>query len=654
MHVKIAWDIYNDKKRKQQQKEQPTIALFDPVNLASNPKTIANPLLTHSNPLRIGAQPTAAATVSHIENQGPQTVPLNTTNNPTPSADPVLMSISNYTTTTIKAHDPYNGLTTLTSSQSVTTITSQYATRLPSPFASSALPPNPNLPALFPPPSLTPNPFTNELWPRKPISSTTPLYRNQLMAPTQTVAQPPADYYPSTVHPTSQALSVWASFRPSTPTTTLASNELHNYNYSSIPSSGQKRKHSEINNGKNLQRASSRDNHLHHLGNQPSSSIVYPNGDLSRSENSSENDGKKSKCNRIDNESYLHQNTDSMNSLNNTSNALKPPPPSMFPHHALHQQQSSQSFNNLSTSTPVFEHHRYYDLLNNPNVPNTPNPYPPTPPSTAFITATNANDSHPGTPKTPLWGQMNLSQPPTTPHPPPSSLVPDPFKSLQDISLRAGLAAPDRENIFSRYSLLNSSGGGASILEKLDKDQVEKLEMMKMNQNCIIGGRSSTKPIETSNSNVGKFPSNLPSSSSSTSNSAQYSQFPFLNPSLYLQPSHRLFSSNAATTDPISPQDRSTLNGLTNSSASAIGNVVSGSNVPTASSFSSNILSSATASSLTHPHHANPYLFLPPSTTNQYVGQSTMMNFMKAAAAAAAVLESNPGPSGPNNFGPIV
>lgn len=48
----------------------------------------------------------------------------------------------------------------------------------------------------------------------------------------------------------------------------------------------------------------------------------------------------------------------------------------------------------------------------------------------------------------------------------------DPFKNLHDFQVRPDFL--DRDNIFQRYSLLNSSGGGASLMERLAKESAEK------------------------------------------------------------------------------------------------------------------------------------------------------------------------------------
>ncbi|CAG2162010.1 unnamed protein product, partial [Oppiella nova] len=48
----------------------------------------------------------------------------------------------------------------------------------------------------------------------------------------------------------------------------------------------------------------------------------------------------------------------------------------------------------------------------------------------------------------------------------------DPFKSLHELQVRPDFL--DRDNIFQRYSLLNSSGGGASLMERIAKESAEK------------------------------------------------------------------------------------------------------------------------------------------------------------------------------------
>nr|XP_046916371.1 serine/threonine-protein kinase pakG-like [Dermatophagoides farinae] len=195
-----------------------------------------------------------------------------------------------------------------------------------------------------------------------------------------------------------------------------------------------------------------------------------------------------------------------------------------------------------STALPNEQQQRYFDLLNAAAAAAATNngPFPPTPPSTAFLpgrtsvdiasqsqrpttaTATTTTTTTSKAP-TPLWPSLGHHHhyPGSTANS--SPIVPDPFKSLQDISLRAGLVTPDRESIFSRYSLLNSSGGGASILEKLNKEQIEKLEMLQTNEKKSDNNKS-TRSHHSATVHPGLAPNNL--STTAGPSSSAYSPYP--------------------------------------------------------------------------------------------------------------------------------
>lgn len=78
----------------------------------------------------------------------------------------------------------------------------------------------------------------------------------------------------------------------------------------------------------------------------------------------------------------------------------------------------------------------------------------------------------------------------------------DPFKSLHDFQMRPDFL--DRDNLFQRYSLLNSSGGGASLMEKLAKESAEK-EMLSHS----IEKHNNSKPLPHMRPNDTPFPSGL-------------------------------------------------------------------------------------------------------------------------------------------------
>ena len=112
----------------------------------------------------------------------------------------------------------------------------------------------------------------------------------------------------------------------------------------------------------------------------------------------------------------------------------------------------------------------------------------------------------------------------------------DPFKNLHDFQMRPDFL--DRENIFQRYSLLNSSGGGASLMEKLAKETAEK-EMLshsleKHNSKLLPHLRSNETPFPSGlglHSPHTSHPSHMPPSVStpSSSSSAIFPANPYLN-----------------------------------------------------------------------------------------------------------------------------
>ena len=137
-------------------------------------------------------------------------------------------------------------------------------------------------------------------------------------------------------------------------------------------------------------------------------------------------------------------------------------------------------------SPSASEHQRYMEMMSISNALANGLPPPPLPSSSPSTNAFLSPQSgyNPATSR-PLWPYGPLP-PPGQPSPSSlmgSSMMADPFKSLTDISLRPGMVSHDRETLFSRYSLLNSSGGGASIFDKMSKEQLEKFDMLQSKPN---------------------------------------------------------------------------------------------------------------------------------------------------------------------------
>ncbi|OTF83074.1 hypothetical protein BLA29_008748, partial [Euroglyphus maynei] len=272
------------------------------------------------------------------------------------------------------------------------------------------------------------------------------------------------DYYSAmSANPASSALSAWAALNRPHADLMSSSPTLTSTNQSPLSMDkhgGQKRK----NDSSDSKNRSSNKQHNHHH--------QHHNGDIHNRTETSASGSKKSK------QMKQQQSTENGNTGYLSHHHPNLPLSSLYP------------YSSSTSTTPTDQQHRYFDLMNAAAVAATGNngPFPPTPPSTAFLPGRSSVE--PPTTGIPLQSQTPAT---TTHHVWPSlsyptcsssasPIVPDPFKSLQDISLRAGLVTADRESIFSRYSLLNSSGGGASILEKLNKEQIEKLEMLQTNE----------------------------------------------------------------------------------------------------------------------------------------------------------------------------
>lgn len=120
----------------------------------------------------------------------------------------------------------------------------------------------------------------------------------------------------------------------------------------------------------------------------------------------------------------------------------------------------------------------------------------------------------------------------------PSSQHPDPFKSLHEFQIRPDFL--ERDNVFQRYSLLNSSGGGASLMEKIAKENAEK-ELRELNNSFNEKHNSKLRISEPTTTFTGLPPPPPPPPPplppSTTSLSASSSLFP-ANP--YLNSLHSL------------------------------------------------------------------------------------------------------------------
>lgn len=667
MHVKIAWDIYQDKKQQkgQQQKLQQQKKDASSSGKTSNhhyhrsaksSKTSSTSSSSHSSPLPNVAAPNA--TILDKQQQPPPIPNINKNSDPgapphshstAVPTDPVLMSISNYTTTTIKAHDPYNGLTTLTRSQSVTTITQQYPSRFGSSFGTASLSAPPNFPALFPPPtpnpSMTPiNPF--EIWSRPPI------YRPNTLLPS-------ADYYHA-MNSTPSPINAWAALPPRPPLnhepsiSSLNTNPNNTNNRANCEttkkSSSHKRKHNDADNGKD--RALNKHN-------------SYPNGDICRNEQSN-NKSKSSKQARIENGYNSTANVYNIgdNAQSNPTSDLflnslippasqifGPPPPTPAAYNPLHAAAAAAA----AAAASAADQQRYLELLNAAAASSASSSpatsFPPASPAASLLPGCSSTDPSlqpPTSSKSALWpppisianSQTHSGQPSSSSS---SMMMPDPFKSLQDISLRAGLVNQDRENVFSRFNLLNSSGGGASILEKLNKEQMEKLEMMQMNQNANSKHETTNKSSSNRNNvayhlaSSSTMSSNLPTASQTSS--ITVSSAPSVSSTPYGTVTHPSYPHQSYLNSLyIPPPPLFGTNAYPNGSTAAAALAVTGQNNETVAGSSS---------PAAYVHHQFMY-------SNPFVasGSPAMANFMKAASTSATFLDSatKGNPSGVHNF----
>ena len=497
MHIKIAWEIYQKQKQKR----------GDSKHLSNSTDKLSS-----------------AKSSSSKSNKNSSSRPSNNEQSSTPS-NHSLKSSSNIMK---NSFDSMNGQSSALRSSSATTFSSSYPPRYGTPLSASSMSAPPMLPGLFP--TSMPSPLQlpglmPDNWPR-------PLLPGSLPGPLTSNRGPFSfpDYYAS-VNSASSALSAWAAnIKP--PSDSNNHNGSTGKTHEKSSSSGHKRKHESYESSK--ERASSSSKHSsyqngdirsepsnkkihsssskHNKSDASSGRSVYENGDNYRTRTSDHSDALSH------NKPLSELKHDTRNSFSNTSSSLTPP---MFASH--------------STFTSN-EHQRYIDLLGGmPPLGSYPQPNP-------YISSRSNPDlsSRPlwpfGMPPPPLPSTSTSSSTGCAPAPP-SAMMPDPFKSLQDISLRPGLVTPDRENLFSRYSLLNSSGGGASIFDKLNKEQLEKYEML---QNHNKTNSSNPKPdslmSSSSSSSTSRSSNTNHLSMSTTSITPPSAHFSY--PSPYLNPLH--------------------------------------------------------------------------------------------------------------------
>lgn len=309
-------------------------------------------------------------------------------------------------------------------------------------------PPSMSAPPMLPPfPSFPPRPplsscFITDAW---QCNS----FPGNPMAPPTRPQYAMHDLY-ANVNSASSALSAWANnlTKPTLETVMLPSQSastLPDKNIVATNNSGTKRKHEESE-GKNNSSSSRQNSHHNgdahsntHKKHASSKNSVLANG--SRSSNETKSESSKSKR-----ETPKQQSVEPSSSFNGI--LLPPKPPTSAP--------TSASL--LGSSFPN------YDLF--AGMP---------PPPNLYLDSRNGSDL-----SRPSWPyHMALSSTSSSPSMiPPNSMIPDPFKSLQDISQRPGMVNQNKESLFARYSMLSSSGGGASIFDKLTKEQMEKYESM--------------------------------------------------------------------------------------------------------------------------------------------------------------------------------
>lgn len=315
-------------------------------------------------------------------------------------------------------------------------------------------------------------------------------------APAQFASNPLLDYY---------NLSLWGSNAlngmhsqaplalppPPTPTSSsLSETNTHNH---TTPSSNQlnkahKRRHEEDN------------VHEHGFNHSSKSNSIYQNGELMRSNELSHHSTKKSSspskhsggsCSSSSkHRSSVDAHEHSKKKHKREESPLASVPPASTP--------SASMFPTLpSYLDPHANPSRLPDLLASAPFMHPPAPRPPGHSNDMMRSLWPHFPPMPSTSSTP-----SFSVPP--PPPPPLSSIPDPFKSLQDISQRPGMMSTAPDAIFSRYSLLNSSGGGASILDSLSKDQRKELDK---NSKRGHGSSSSTSSPSLGGNNLSLVPS---------------------------------------------------------------------------------------------------------------------------------------------------
>lgn len=495
MHIKIAWEIYQKRKSSESKSGHSSSCTSKP--------SLSKSTLPKSNKI-----------LSSRSSSEQSPVPNNHSSK----------SSSNHMKNSL---DSLNGQSNSLRSSSATTFTANYPPRYGTPLGNSSMSAPPMLPGLFPPPMQLQG-LMPDVWPRPPLPGSMPAplpNRGPFSFP---------EFYAS-MNSASSALTAWAAgIKPPGDALTnhnsiACSSPVKSHEKSS--SSGHKRKHESS----EKERAS--------YSSKLNQSTSYQNGDIrnelpnkkfhsSSSKHSLKSDGSNSR--RVyENGDNIHSHK--MKTVDAQRNAFSttPAPSALTP----------PMFGSFGAS----EHQRYIDLLGGMaplGAYSQPNPY--------LTPRTNADLS-----SRPLW-HFGMPPPPPLPStsssvssassvPPPSALMPDPFKSLQDISLRPGLVTPDRETLFSRYSLLNSSGGGASIFDKLNKEQLEKYEMMQNKPSQASSNSKSVpneQPMSTSSSSSSRSTAShmppVPPPPTSISSAAPPPSTPFPYPPAYLNPLHHL------------------------------------------------------------------------------------------------------------------
>ena len=520
---------------------------------------------------------------------------------------------------------------------STTNLNPNYPGRYGTPFGTSSISAPPILPGFFPPTmpsSMHLSGYMQDCWPRPPI----PVSLAVSVTSANRAPYSLSDYY--SMSSASSALSAWAAGIKPPGSDSNASNKQSVDNHKPLAPSinNHKRKQEDLEYQKLSHRTSSRHSSI--------SSNSIQNGDM-RNELAPHKKSIHSTTQR------LHK-TDSVG--NNSRTSLENEVKAKIDHSLGESVRSKQLFDskpdtrftNFNSNTPApptsfantgffpsfpvtSDHQRYLDYLSMPMNSTLPPPSSLSPATNSFMSSRNNVDLS----SRPLWS-YNMPPPPT-----PSSsstlavvaaamaspsMMPDPFKSLQDISLRPGLVTPDRDTLFSRYSLLNSSGGGASIFDKLTKEQLDKFEMMQnQNKDC----HSSNAPSNISKQLSHSIESSVAVSSRSTpsqrvllhpppptslpSAPTAPSSTPFPYPSPYLNPLHQLTSGNSYLSQPMSHPSFVSGNVMLNGGDSL-------SKLALGSSGSSGLSSSPSSQFILPPHFSS--------------GPGGMVNFMKPDSAS--------------------